>query len=132
MRFAPSLVGAMLDALPYCLDYPYGCTEQTMSRFLPAVLTLKTLRNMGIDLADVKEIRRGKMEEIRRIEQGEGYQIWHQHWASPDLRRRGAGEDHRQGPVAHRRHAARRRRLGLVDARRVQPVPDLATCSTRS
>jgi uncharacterized protein YfaS (alpha-2-macroglobulin family) len=26
----------MLDALPYLIDYPYGCTEQTMSRFLPA------------------------------------------------------------------------------------------------
>ena len=25
----------MLDALPYLIDYPYGCTEQTMSRFLP-------------------------------------------------------------------------------------------------
>ncbi len=83
VRFAPSLVGAMLDALPYCLDYPYGCTEQTMSRFLPAVLTLKTLRNMGIDLAAVKEIRRGKMEEIRRIEEGEHVKIWHQNWASP-------------------------------------------------
>jgi len=83
VRFSPSLVGAMLDALPYCLDYPYGCTEQTMSRFLPAVLTLKTLQNMGIDLATVREIRRGKMEEIRRIEEGERIKIWHQNWASP-------------------------------------------------
>lgn len=83
VRFAPSLIGAMLDAVPYCLDYPYGCTEQTMSRFLPAVLTLKTLRNLGIDLEDVKEIRRGRMEEIRRIEEGERIRILHENWASP-------------------------------------------------
>jgi len=38
----------MLDALPYLIDYPYGCTEQTMSRFLPAVITAKTLRDLGM------------------------------------------------------------------------------------
>jgi len=27
-----------LDGLPGLIDYPYGCVEQTMSRFLPAVL----------------------------------------------------------------------------------------------
>jgi len=70
VRFAPSLVGAMMDALPYCLDYPYGCTEQTMSRFLPAVLTLKTLRDMGIRLEDVRRIR-GRLAEVERIEKGE-------------------------------------------------------------
>jgi len=67
VQFAPSLVGAMMDALPYCIYYPYGCTEQTMSRFLPCVLTLKTLQNMGIKLADARKIR-GRLEEIRRIE----------------------------------------------------------------
>ncbi len=70
VQFAPSLVGAMLDALPYCLDYPYGCTEQTVSRFLPAVLTLKTLQNMGVRLEDLKDIR-GRMDEVRRTEKGQ-------------------------------------------------------------
>ncbi len=75
VQFAPSLIGAMMDALPYCLDYPYGCTEQTVSRFLPAVLTLKTLRNMGISLDQVREIR-GRMAEVRRVEQGEHRSIY--------------------------------------------------------
>jgi hypothetical protein len=70
VRYSPTLALAMMDALPYCLYYPYGCTEQTMSRFLPSVLTLKTLQNMGIRLEDVKVIR-GRMEEIRRINKGE-------------------------------------------------------------
>ena len=38
----------MLDALPYLIDYPYGCTEQTMSRFLPAVITTRTLGDLGL------------------------------------------------------------------------------------
>jgi len=75
VKYAPSLIGAMMDALPYCIWYPYGCTEQTMSRFLPAVMTRKTIQNMGIDLADVKKIR-GRLDEIRRIEKGEHRSIY--------------------------------------------------------
>lgn len=70
VRYAPTLALAMMDALPYCIEYPYGCTEQTMSRFLPCVLTLKTLQNMGVTLDEVKKIR-GRMDEVRRINKGE-------------------------------------------------------------
>jgi uncharacterized protein YfaS (alpha-2-macroglobulin family) len=45
----------MLDALPYLIDYPYGCTEQTMSRFLPAVITSKTLHDLGLQPEMVME-----------------------------------------------------------------------------
>jgi uncharacterized protein YfaS (alpha-2-macroglobulin family) len=45
----PSLAVTMLDALPYLADYPYGCTEQTLSRFLPATIVRQTLRSLGLD-----------------------------------------------------------------------------------
>jgi uncharacterized protein YfaS (alpha-2-macroglobulin family) len=48
VQVAPSMATTMLDALPYLIHYPYGCTEQTMSRFLPAVITAKTLRDLGM------------------------------------------------------------------------------------
>jgi alpha-2-macroglobulin len=48
VQVAPGMATTMLDALPYLIDYPYGCTEQTMSRFLPAVITAKTLRDLGL------------------------------------------------------------------------------------
>jgi len=48
VQVSPSMATTMLDALPYLIDYPYGCTEQTMSRFLPAVITAKTLRDLGM------------------------------------------------------------------------------------
>ncbi|MFC1581969.1 alpha-2-macroglobulin [Planctomycetota bacterium] len=54
VRFSPSLAGAMLDALPFLVAYPYGCTEQTVSRFVPTVLTRKTLQEMGMNLSDIK------------------------------------------------------------------------------
>lgn len=53
VQITPSLAVTMLDALPYLIDYPYGCTEQTMSRFLPAVITAKTLKDLGLKPDDV-------------------------------------------------------------------------------
>ena len=50
---SPSIAAAMLDALPYLVKYPYGCVEQTMSRFLPSVIVAKTLTDLGLSRADV-------------------------------------------------------------------------------
>ena len=55
VRYSPTLAGAMVDALPYLVDYPYGCTEQTLNRFLPTAITQKILIEMGIDLEEVKK-----------------------------------------------------------------------------
>src|SRR4029077_7176433 len=49
--------GAMVDALPYLVDYPYGCTEQTLNRFLPAVITQRTLLRMKLDLKAIQKKR---------------------------------------------------------------------------
>jgi uncharacterized protein YfaS (alpha-2-macroglobulin family) len=48
VQVAPSIAVTMLDALPYLIDYPYGCTEQTMSRFLPTIVVSRTLADLGI------------------------------------------------------------------------------------
>jgi uncharacterized protein YfaS (alpha-2-macroglobulin family) len=50
VRYSPTLAGALVDALPYLADYPYGCTEQTLNRFLPTVITQKVLIDLGLDL----------------------------------------------------------------------------------
>lgn len=57
VRFSPSLAGAMVDALPYMVEYPYGCTEQTLNRFLPTVVTQSILRKMNLDLKAIHEKR---------------------------------------------------------------------------
>ncbi len=53
VQVTPSMAVTMLDALPYLIDYPYGCTEQTMSRFLPAAITAKTLKDLGLSAETV-------------------------------------------------------------------------------
>ncbi len=52
----PSLAAVAMDALPYLARYPYGCTEQTMSRFLPTVVVRQTLDAAGVDLDDIREM----------------------------------------------------------------------------
>lgn len=53
IQLQPSLASTLLDALPYLAEYPYGCIEQTTSRFVPAVLVANTLDSLGIHLEDL-------------------------------------------------------------------------------
>src|SRR5262249_27665665 len=48
---------AMVDALPYLVEYPYGCTEQTLNRFLPTVITQRILQRMNLDLKAIRDKR---------------------------------------------------------------------------
>jgi uncharacterized protein YfaS (alpha-2-macroglobulin family) len=57
LRYSPTLAGAMVDALPYLVEYPYGCTEQTLNRFVPTVITQRILQKMNLDLADIRDKR---------------------------------------------------------------------------
>ncbi len=44
---SPTIASALLEALPYLAGYPYGCVEQTMSRFLPDVIVARVLQELG-------------------------------------------------------------------------------------
>ncbi len=48
IRVTPSIVGALLGASDYLIGYPYGCTEQTMSRFLPDLLVERAIKSGGL------------------------------------------------------------------------------------
>jgi len=103
VQISPSMATTMLDALPYLIDYPYGCTEQTMSRFLPAVITMKTLRDLGLkpetamqrifggieqstaaathpngkhDLKELDEITRQSLERLYNFQHADGGWGW--------------------------------------------------------
>ena len=42
VRYSPTIAGSIVDALPYLVDYPHGCTEQTLNRFVSTVVAPKT------------------------------------------------------------------------------------------
>ncbi len=62
VRVAPSLAVTMLDALPYLVDYPYGCTEQTLSRFVPTIVAARTLADLGLSRESIVERAFGGIE----------------------------------------------------------------------
>ncbi len=44
---APSVTASLLSSMDDLIGYPYGCVEQTMSRFLPNIIVSNTLQNLG-------------------------------------------------------------------------------------
>jgi uncharacterized protein YfaS (alpha-2-macroglobulin family) len=44
MEVTPSIAGTLFGALDYLTTFPYGCTEQTMSSFLPNIIVSRTLK----------------------------------------------------------------------------------------
>jgi uncharacterized protein YfaS (alpha-2-macroglobulin family) len=49
VSLAPSLAGAMLGALDFLTSYPYGCTEQTLSSFLPTLVVARTMAQLKLE-----------------------------------------------------------------------------------
>ena len=49
VKLDPSLAAGMRDGLTYLEHYLYECIEQTVSRFLPNVLTFRALKKLGIE-----------------------------------------------------------------------------------
>ena len=85
VRVAPSLAGSLFGALEYLTQFPYGCTEQTMSSFLPNVIVSKALDELKIksnvqrgDL--VKKVNAG-LERLYDYQHGDGAWGW---WKSDD------------------------------------------------
>lgn len=54
VRLSPSVAGPIFGALQYLTTYPYGCTEQTVSSFLPNVVVKSVLNQMGTELRHLK------------------------------------------------------------------------------
>jgi hypothetical protein len=50
----PSLASATVSSLDYLENYPHLCIEQTVSRFLPNMMTVRALTTLGIDNRDLQ------------------------------------------------------------------------------
>ncbi len=51
-----SLASSMLDSLTYLRSFPWECSEQTISRFLPNVVTWRALQRLGVQQPDLQEV----------------------------------------------------------------------------
>lgn len=57
----PSLASTILSSLDDLIGYPYGCVEQTMSRFLPTVIVANAFEKLNAPLSDATKAEIPKM-----------------------------------------------------------------------
>ncbi|MBI3174596.1 MAG: Ig-like domain-containing protein [Chloroflexi bacterium] len=67
LEVSPSLAASMTDDLTYLKDYPYLCMEQTVSRFLPNVLSTHVLKMAGIESPLSKDLDANVGTALQRI-----------------------------------------------------------------
>ncbi len=48
LEVSPSIAGSLFSALDYLTGFPYGCTEQTMSSFLPDVIVAQAMQQLHV------------------------------------------------------------------------------------
>ncbi|HEX2907412.1 MAG TPA: MG2 domain-containing protein, partial [Phototrophicaceae bacterium] len=54
IHLEPSLAVTTMSGLTYLENYPYQCIEQTVSRFLPNIMTYRALKELGVDVSSLK------------------------------------------------------------------------------
>ena len=80
---SPTHAAMVLDALDYLAGYPYGCVEQTMSRFLPTVVVSKALQRLGLERpelqAELPHMVAAGLQRLTNFQQRDGGWGWWKH-----------------------------------------------------
>jgi uncharacterized protein YfaS (alpha-2-macroglobulin family) len=87
IEVSSSIAGTIFPALNYLTTYPYGCTEQTMSSYLPNVIVAETLSKLkvsgGVDEADLHVKMQAGLERLADYQHDDGGWGW---WKEDDSR----------------------------------------------
>ena len=82
-------VGDLAPGLKSLVEYPYGCLEQTMSRFIPLVAAkdlAKTLDDPSLQGTKAQQFIRAGVAKVIRHQQGDGsFSLWPQSQTYPHL-----------------------------------------------
>lgn len=81
VQFAPTLADSLLPALEQLLRFPYGCVEQTVSRFVPLVHARTVLQQQGRTLPaelerQLPDILAKGLKRLAELQQDEGGWGW--------------------------------------------------------
>ena len=60
VSYIPGILPAVIETLPYLIQFPYGCVEQTLSTFLPAVWASEAAEKLKLPLP----VKKAKLSEI--------------------------------------------------------------------
>ena len=80
VEVSSSIAGSLFSALDYLTSYPYGCTEQTMSSYLPDVIVAETLKQFKVpgrvDEADLRAKMQAGLARLQDYQHDDGGWGW--------------------------------------------------------
>ncbi len=84
IALSPSVASSVLGALDELIGYPYGCVEQTMSRFLPTAVVAQALDKINIPFDQTKKAELPKMvakglSRLYNLQHDDGGWGWWEH-----------------------------------------------------
>src|SRR6185437_3782192 len=59
-----STIGSMVGNFSSLIDYPYGCTEQTMSKLMPSVIAVRLSQTLGVPLSAADKAKFAKVYKL--------------------------------------------------------------------
>ncbi len=81
IALAASTLGPVIGSFDALIDYPYGCTEQTMSRLIPSILAIRLNQTLNVPLSDsararFEDVYRKGIARLREMHHGDGGWGW--------------------------------------------------------
>ncbi len=78
LSLSPSILGTLPTAMKYLVNYPYGCTEQITSRFVPAIIAKanQQLFSEALQDKDVNEMIETGVAKLLNSQMGNGGWTW--------------------------------------------------------
>lgn len=78
VSLTPTILGTLPEAMDYLVYYPYGCVEQTTSRFVPAILAKENpeLYADALKDRDVDDMIRVGISRLAELQEGDGGWGW--------------------------------------------------------
>ncbi len=87
VTLSSSVAGSLFNALDYLTSYPYGCTEQTMSSFLPDIVVAKAMKDLHlqstVDTPELEKKIAAGIERLKGFQHEDGGWGW---WKDDDSR----------------------------------------------
>jgi len=83
LSIAASSIGPVLGNFDKLINYPYGCTEQTMSRLIPSIVAMKLHKELGLPIDNAQSVRfaevyKRSMAKLKDYQHGDGGWGWWQ------------------------------------------------------
>lgn len=80
ITLSPTIASSMVQSLDSLIDYPYGCVEQTMSRFLPALAVSNAIQSAGLPAppraAEIPAIAANSITRLKSMQHTSGGFGW--------------------------------------------------------